>query len=142
MIDSFKIEEKTFIDYGNSIILEAFVPTAPYFCTFRLGGNSLSGYQVPIGKVLKLKGLWTAWAVVGVHLLYGDDDVGFNTNLIPSNPIYEISINPIEYLLHLTALSAPILIDFNIPSSKYPAAQFKSGGYPNVCYAFGTLEDA
>jgi hypothetical protein len=137
MENNFTIQGKTFTDYTNFIILETYGST-PYFSTFRLGGNSLSGYQVPVGKVLKLKGLWGSWSPTGIlcTLLYGSSDVGFNS-IIPANPIWELN-----QISHIRLLNIkPMLIDFNIVANNYPAIRIFNGGAVLITL-FGLLEDA
>ena len=110
--------------------------------------NSSSGYKVPFGMTLVIKyflmnvnrrrnpiSIPTNHTIMGASFGYGDNDVGFASGTTPTNATYIGNFVNDWIVADGLGLYAEALVDFQVPSQKYPFA-FKSMVRDNVECAF------
>ncbi len=121
----------------TGVILYAPVSLGGNFTTARKGSAS-AGY-LATGNGLRVKAVQIyanggAAAVVGVTLLYGDNDVGFSVAGAPTNTIYpgtfssSIALNLASINSNSLANGAQAYFDFLVPAGKYLAVRSVAGG--------------
>lgn len=152
---SLTVAGRTFTDLANLIVLgiHCVAPGAGRYSTFRLpsapGGT---GYQVPVGKVLKIRAMQIIQisgigAGSNTYFGYADNDVGPSSATIPTNLIWPhgnqtagLQVAPnITHTADNPRLEAPFT--FDIPAGKY-AFVYAETTYSIVAFLYGELENA
>lgn len=139
----FQVGGVTFVDLNNMITLGAFSSSSGNYATFRQP-NGTAGYAVTSAKTLKLYAMRlqsAATASQQSQLAYGDNDVGFNTSTVPTNPVYWIGSNSVDILETQTnsnqwSRDGELSIRFDIVATKYPFHK-GNGTHLQVCTVFG-----
>lgn len=93
-------------------------------CTF-VESNGTAGYQVPVGKTLRIIAIRCASnATTGAfYALYSDNDAGYSGTTAHTNPVVISGVNAYTtYGQTATFTYQDILVNFDVPTGKYPGA--------------------
>lgn len=142
-IPSITVGNRVFTDLDNLIILIAQVTASGQFTSFRKF-NGTAGYQVTAGKTLTVEafkvtgGSGTAGNDAGI--LYGDNDVGYNSVPAPTTPVYPggLSTSPSIARDTMTATATFLpegAINFQVPATKY--LTLVANAAPCIMYVYG-----
>jgi len=122
-VDSITIAGQTFTG-KNFIYGKGLLAGATSTCTF-VESNETAGYQVPVGKTLKIIAFRCASnATTGAwYGLYSDNDAGYSGTTAHTNPVVVFgSAAYTTYGQTATFTYQDILVNFDVPTGKYPGA--------------------
>lgn len=131
------------IDAANVIILVGRCSGTGQKTTARNAKTgATSGYQVPVGKTLKLIGAriqGTTATLSKAIILYADADVGYDGTTAFTTPIYEsCSASGYTWGQNLVnGLTIEVPLSFDVPAQKYVGIDGQIGDY--TCHIFGIL---
>lgn len=111
-------------------------------CTMRKG-NATAGYQVTAGKTLTIEAVQYQVTATsgnsGCQLAYGDNDVGFPSNTVPTNIVYLAGVTNLYFTFNASIGpnntnygNQEGIVQFDVPAGKYPAVTGDATAYCNV----------
>lgn len=127
-----QVDGRTYTDLSTLIRLYAHFDASNNNCAARLSSGS-AGYTVTALKTLTISSIRMTWNQAFTNVAnnscsigYCDNDVGYGTNTVPTNPIYIFGINPQSNVsAGLMGLGSPVdlirelSLDFAIPAGKF-----------------------
>jgi hypothetical protein len=147
-VPTLTIGGRVFTDLTNLIRLNFQTGAANNFCTMRLS-NGTSGYQVPVGKTLRIAAIeWSISAAASafVDLHYSDNDLGFASATARTNPVLNSGVTDATAagVQGITTAAAGSYYtkqcDFTVPAQKYPGIQDGNNTSGLSGTAYGYLE--